>query len=149
MKPLNLNRARRRFTETIFSSLSVSSTANKVSVLESCEDSGASAFVKVTNKDDAWIVPPPVVFYLVTGVSAPVVHGRGRNQQELPPMALRRSTRFREPPMIHLEGDFIGPHQSLNHAVGNSTSPMPDRGETRKKLREKIKMLKASRDGMS
>ncbi|KAI8552263.1 hypothetical protein RHMOL_Rhmol06G0253300 [Rhododendron molle] len=75
----------------------------------------------------------------------PVVHGRGSNQPELPAVALRRSTRFREPPRIPLEGDFIRPHQSSNQVVGDSTSPTPARGETRKKFREKIKMLKASR----
>ncbi|KAF7146013.1 hypothetical protein RHSIM_Rhsim04G0217700 [Rhododendron simsii] len=136
----------------ISSSLCVSSTANEVGVLEICEDSGASAVVKVTNKDDAGTVPPPIVLYPVTPVtcvSTPVVQGRGSNQQELPPVALRRSTRFRKPPRIPLEGDFIGPHQRLNHVAGYSTSLTPIRGETRKKLREKIKMLKASRDKMS
>ncbi|KAF7130461.1 hypothetical protein RHSIM_Rhsim10G0006100 [Rhododendron simsii] len=122
-----------------------SSTANEVGDLERCEDSGASTVVKITNKDDARIVPPLVVLYPVSCDTAPVVQGRGSNQQELPPVALRRSTRFRESPRIPLEGDFIGPHQSLNQVVGDSTSPMPARGETRKKLREKIKMLKASR----
>ncbi|KAF7140203.1 hypothetical protein RHSIM_Rhsim06G0011700 [Rhododendron simsii] len=122
---------------------------NEVGILERCEDSGASAIVKVTNKDDAGTVPPPIGLYPITGVSTPVVQGWGSNQQELPPVALRQSTHFREPPRFPLEGDFIGPHQSLNHVVGDSTSPTPARGETRKKLREKIKMLKASRDRMT
>ncbi|KAF7124437.1 hypothetical protein RHSIM_Rhsim12G0195300 [Rhododendron simsii] len=96
----------------ISSSLCVSSTANEVGVLERCEDSGASAIVKVTNKDDAGTVPPLVVLYPVTGVSTPVVQGWGSHQQKLPPVVVCRSTRFREPPRIPLEGDFIGPHQS-------------------------------------
>ncbi|KAI8574874.1 hypothetical protein RHMOL_Rhmol01G0387200 [Rhododendron molle] len=93
----------------ISSSLCVSTTANEVGILERCEDSSASAVVKVTNKDDAGTVPPPVVLYPVSCVSIPVVQGQGSNQQELPPVALRRSTRFREPPRIPLGGDFIGP----------------------------------------
>ncbi|KAI8555709.1 hypothetical protein RHMOL_Rhmol05G0195800 [Rhododendron molle] len=125
----------------ISSSLCGSSIANEVSDLERCEDSGASAVVKATNKDNAGTVPPPVVLHPVSCVSTPIVQGRGSDQQELPPVALRRSTRFREPPKIPLESDFIGPHQ----VVGDSTSATPARGETRKKLREKIKMLKNSR----
>ncbi|KAI8543997.1 hypothetical protein RHMOL_Rhmol08G0261100 [Rhododendron molle] len=129
----------------ISSSLCGSSTANEVGGLERCEDSGASAVVKITNKDDVGTVPPSVVLYPVSCDTTPVVPGRDSNQQELSPVALRRSTRFREPPSIPLEGDFIGPHQNLNQVVGDSTSPTPARGETRKKLREKIQMLKASR----
>ncbi|KAI8565709.1 hypothetical protein RHMOL_Rhmol03G0282300 [Rhododendron molle] len=130
----------------ISSSLCTSSIANKVGVLAS-EGSGASSVVKVTNKD-AGNVPTPVGHYSVSGVSAPVVQARGNNQQKLPPLALRQSTRFREPPRIPLEGDFIGPHQSLNKVVGDSVSPTAARGETKKKLQEKLKMLKALRDKM-
>ncbi|KAF7124044.1 hypothetical protein RHSIM_Rhsim12G0199000 [Rhododendron simsii] len=97
------------------SSLCVSSTANGAGNLERCEDLGASANVKVTNiKTMQGIVPPSVVLYPVSCISTPVVQGWGSNQQELPPVALRRSTRFREPSRIPSEGDFIGPRQSLN-----------------------------------
>ncbi|KAI8559170.1 hypothetical protein RHMOL_Rhmol04G0152300 [Rhododendron molle] len=73
----------------ISSSLCVSSTANEVGDLERCEESNASAVVKVTNKDDARTVPPSVVPYPVSCFSTPVVHGRGSNQPELPVVALR------------------------------------------------------------
>ncbi|KAI8570079.1 hypothetical protein RHMOL_Rhmol01G0005400 [Rhododendron molle] len=73
----------------ISSSLCVSSTANEVGVLKKFQDSGASSVVKVTNKDDAGTVPPSVVPYPISYVSTLVVQGRGSNQQELPPMALR------------------------------------------------------------
>ncbi|KAI8524353.1 hypothetical protein RHMOL_Rhmol13G0144000 [Rhododendron molle] len=91
----------------ISSSFCVSSTVNKLGVLERCEDLGASAVVKLTNKDDARTVPPLVVLYPVSCVSTPIVQGRGRNQQELPPVALHRSTCFREPPRIPLEDDSL------------------------------------------
>ncbi|KAF7132093.1 hypothetical protein RHSIM_Rhsim09G0167300 [Rhododendron simsii] len=57
-------------------------------------------------------------------------------------VAPRRSTRFQEPPWIPLEGDFVGPKHGSNPLVGESSS---SRGENKRKLHEKIKMLKASR----
>ncbi|KAI8570317.1 hypothetical protein RHMOL_Rhmol01G0025100 [Rhododendron molle] len=60
----------------ISSLLCLSSTTNEVGVLERCEDSGASAVVKETNKDDAGTVPPPVVLHPVSCVSTPIVQGR-------------------------------------------------------------------------
>ncbi|KAI8546613.1 hypothetical protein RHMOL_Rhmol07G0132600 [Rhododendron molle] len=58
------------------------------------------------------------------------------------PVAPRRSTRFRKPPRIPLEGDFVGPRHGSNPLVGESSS---SRSENKRKLHEKINMLKASR----
>ncbi|KAI8557670.1 hypothetical protein RHMOL_Rhmol04G0028000 [Rhododendron molle] len=66
---------------------------------------------------------------------------RASKKQEVPVVS-RRSTRFREPPRIPLEGDFVGPWHDPNPLVGESSS---SRGENKRKLHEKIKMLKASR----
>ncbi|KAI8557672.1 hypothetical protein RHMOL_Rhmol04G0028000 [Rhododendron molle] len=69
------------------------------------------------------------------------IHSRASKKQEVPVVS-RRSTRFREPPRIPLEGDFVGPWHDPNPLVGESSS---SRGENKRKLHEKIKMLKASR----
>ncbi|KAI8522962.1 hypothetical protein RHMOL_Rhmol13G0037700 [Rhododendron molle] len=66
------------------------------------------------------------------------IHSQASKKQEVP-VAPRRSTRSQEPPRIPLEGDFVGPWHDPNPLVGKL------RGENKRKLREKIKMLKASR----
>ncbi|KAI8557667.1 hypothetical protein RHMOL_Rhmol04G0028000 [Rhododendron molle] len=106
---------------------------------------------RVGNEDKAWEQvkrkkdhrsPPSMP--LVT--SSPCHSGASSNsraskKQEVPVVS-RRSTRFREPPRIPLEGDFVGPWHDPNPLVGESSS---SRGENKRKLHEKIKMLKASR----
>ncbi|KAF7133256.1 hypothetical protein RHSIM_Rhsim09G0006600 [Rhododendron simsii] len=93
--------------------------------------SGASS--NVLRKDDMGNVPPSVMvssscfdvlkscdsndFSCVTDqvsyTSLTVtIHSRASKKHEVPendPVAPRQSTRFREPPRIPLEGDFVGP----------------------------------------
>jgi len=118
------------------SSSRVSSTSNAFGVLEKCEDSGASSVEVVTQID---------VSGDVSCDTTPVLLGQDSPQQELPLEALRRSTRFREPPRIPLEGDFIGPRHKLNPVLGDSSTPSSTRDQNKKKLKEKLKVLKASR----
>lgn len=71
-----------------------------------------------------------------------VLPGQDSHQQELPLAILCRSTRFREPPRILLDGDFIGPRHKLNPVMGDSSTPSIG-DKNKKKLKEKLKMLNA------
>ncbi|KAI8571753.1 hypothetical protein RHMOL_Rhmol01G0143300 [Rhododendron molle] len=137
------------------------STSKQVGALESCEALCVSSVVKGPNNGDKGVVPSPVVvspsyFEVLKSSDAisSVVEQVSRTSPSMlihdpvcerqpanDTVALRRSARFREPPRIPLEGDFIGPN-APNPRVGDPSSP---RGETKRKLKEKIKMLKATR----
>ncbi|KAF7134775.1 hypothetical protein RHSIM_Rhsim08G0120800 [Rhododendron simsii] len=122
--------------------------------------SGASS--NVLRKDDMGNVPPSVMessssfdvlklcdtndYSCVTdqvSYTSPIVpiHNQASKKQEVP-VAPRRSTHFRKPRRISLEGDFVGPSHYSNPLVEESSS---SRAENKRKLHEKIKMLKASR----
>lgn len=116
----------------ISSSSRVSSTTNAFGVLERCEDSGASSAVKLSKKYDTGTVPCD---------ATPILHRQGKNKKKPPLVALCRSTRFREPPRIPLDGYFIGPQHNLNKLMNDSSTSSPAIVENRKKIEEKIKMF--------
>jgi len=70
--------------------------------------------------------------------TTPVLLGQDSPQQELPLATHRRSTRFREPPRIPLDGDFIGPRHKLNPVMGDSSTPSSTRDKNKKKLRPRL-----------
>lgn len=90
------------------------------------------------------MVPHIDVTAVVFCDTTPVLLGQDSRQQELPfvLVILCRSTRFREPPRILLDGDFIGPRHKLNPVMGDSSTPSIG-DKNKKKLKEKLKMLNA------
>ncbi|KAI8536796.1 hypothetical protein RHMOL_Rhmol10G0284700 [Rhododendron molle] len=101
------------------------------------DDSGASSVEVVSQIDVTGVVSCDTTLVLLGHEDS--------TQQDLPLAALRRSTRFRELPKIPLDGNFIGPRHKLNPVMSDSSTPSSTRDQNKKKLKEKLKMLKASR----